>query len=74
MEELLPIGSVVEVYDLGLLMIIGYLPNTPKDNELTDYICCKKNVGIRKERKDLFLNKDYFYINKNEIKKNLVVW
>jgi len=67
MDELLPIGSVVLAKDIGLLVIIGYYPNKPYDSEWCDYICCRKRLGIRKEKDKLVINKDYFYIKKEEV-------
>ena len=42
MEELLPIGSIVELKDGKRFMIIGYLPNKIKDEMFYDYIGCLK--------------------------------
>ena len=67
MEELLPIGSIIEVNRLGRLMIIGYLPNKPNDEVFNDYICTRKEIGIKKNDKELELNKDYYYVKSDDI-------
>ena len=71
MKELLPVGSKVVLNNGRKLMIIGYLPSKPNDDILYDYICCRSLFGIRKKKEDLVLNKDFFYIRREEIKEVL---
>jgi hypothetical protein len=66
MDELLPIGSVVELKNKRLRMIIGYLPNT-SDDEVYDYLCCNHLRGFRKKKEDLKEQTDYTYIKKEDI-------
>lgn len=73
MEDLLPIGSIVELTDRRRKMIIGYLPSKPNDKEFYDYICCNSKIGLRKEKIKLKPRIDYSYINKEDIKDVLYV-
>lgn len=73
MNELLPLGSIVELNNKKIYMIIGYNPNKPNDDELHDYIVCSSKLGIIKKKDDLHLNKDFFYIDKKDIEKVLFI-
>ena len=73
MEDLLPVGSIVELKDKRRLMIIGYLPSKPNDKELYDYMCCNSLIGIRKPKEDLKENQDYYYINQEDIESVLYI-
>ena len=73
MDDLLPIGSIVELKNNKRKMIIGYLPNKPNDKEFYDYICCNSKTGLRKEKKELKQNKDYFFINNEDIENVLFI-
>ena len=46
MEELLPVGSKVELHSKRKFVIIGYLPSKPNDERQYDYICCRDRYGI----------------------------
>ena len=72
MEELLPIGSVVELKDGKRIMIIGYLPNKLKDEIFYDYIGCLKK-GVFNNLKEPQLNRDIFYFHKRDIIKVLYI-
>ena len=65
-NELLPVGSVVETKDKSY-MILGYFPNHPNDKEQYDYVCGKKRIGISKNIDEIKLNKDIFYLKKEDI-------
>ena len=67
MEDLLPVGSIVELKNKKRRMIIGYLPSKPNDEKFYDYICANAVIGIVFEKDKLKENKDYFYINADEI-------
>ena len=73
MEDLLPVGSIVELKDKRRLMIIGYLPSKPNDKEFYDYMCCNSLIGIRKPKEDLKENQDYYYINQEDIESVLYI-
>ncbi|MBR2827864.1 MAG: DUF4176 domain-containing protein [Bacilli bacterium] len=72
MEELLPIGSIVELKDGKRFMIIGYLPNKIKDEMFYDYIGCLKK-GVFNNLKEPQINRDIFYFNKSDIIKVLYI-
>ena len=73
MEDLLPVGSIVELKNKKRRMIIGYLPNKPNDKEFYDYICTNSVIGIVFEKDKLKVNKDFFYINADDIDKVLYI-
>ena len=66
MFDLIPIGSIVELKDKREVMIIGYNPNKVNESEQFDYIICMPS-GFDKVKEKLVLNKDYFYIKKEDI-------
>ena len=65
--DLLPIGSTVVINDEKELMIVGYLPDKISKDQKYDYVCCNPRRGIRTDRNKIELNKDYFYISKDDI-------
>ena len=67
MNDLLPVGSVVELKDKRELMIIGFYPIHARDNDIYDYICCKKRVGLQKRKELLVQDRDYFYVKKEDV-------
>ena len=67
MNDMLPVGSKVKLKDGRILVIIGYLPNKPNDAVLYDYICCWNIYGVRHKKEDIVLNRDYFYVNEEDI-------
>ena len=73
MSNMLPVGSKVKLKDGRILVIIGYLPNKPNDEKLYDYICCRNIYGIRHKKEDLVLDRDYFYINNEDISEILYI-
>lgn len=68
MNDLLPVGSVVFLYNNKKCMIIGYSPNKNNSDDNYDYVCCD-NHGLKNNGDNIKLNEDYFYIKKDEIKK-----
>ncbi len=73
MEDLLPVGSIVELKDNKRMMIIGYLPSKPNDKDLYDYVCCNSKIGIRRPKEELEENKDYFFVNQEDIQTVLYI-
>ena len=73
MEDLLPVGSIVELKDKKRKMIIGYLPSKPNDKEFYDYICCNSKIGIRKPKEELKEKVDYTYLNQDEIERVIYI-
>ena len=66
MIDLLPIGSIVHIQNLGENMIIGYLPRNASDNTVYDYITCNCK-GLKKSKNKLIKDDDYFYTKKENI-------
>ena len=66
-DEILPVGSIVQLSDGLKYMIIGYLPNKIEDFEFYDYLCCLQQKGIFEKLNDDKRNIDYFYVNKEDI-------
>lgn len=66
MNELLPIGSIVELKNHMRCMIIGFLPSPLNSKVLYDYIACNPD-GVTKRKEELKEKKDYFFIKKEEI-------
>ena len=73
MEELLPVGSKVELHSKRKFVIIGYLPSKPNDEKQYDYICCRDRYGINWKKDKLVFDKHYFYINKEDIERVLYI-
>lgn len=67
MEDLLPVGSVIETNDLKRLMIVGYFPTIINSIEMYDYLCCDSKKGLTDDIKNLKKNVDYFYIKASDI-------
>lgn len=68
MDDLLPVGSVVELNDGVRMTIIGFFPSKALDEEFYDYICCRENRGIHQPKNKLKKNSNYFYIKQEDIK------
>ncbi len=68
MERVLPLGSIITTKNDQNLMIIGYLPSKPNDEEFYDYVCCRNRLGVRKQLNELEINKDIFYLKSRDIK------
>ena len=69
MEELLPVGSVVELNNGTTLTIVGYSPSKYNDLEIYDYTALVKPYGFIKPVDKLEENKDYVLIKKEDIKR-----
>ena len=67
MEELLPVGSIVELNNKKRYMIIGYSPNKTKAINKYDYVVSHIS-GIQKPIDKIEYELDYFYIKKKDIK------
>ncbi len=66
MEDLLPVGSIIELKDGRLRMILGYLPTSPNEEQF-DYFCSKVDGGLKKVVDKLEKDKDYFYLKKEDV-------
>lgn len=73
MEDILPLGSIVKLKNNKTFVIIGYISYKNNEDGAYDYICCLPHVGIKREKIDLKLDVDFFYINKYEIDKVLFI-
>lgn len=69
--ELLPIGSVV-VSNNKMLIIIGFYPSKVNEKKEYKYLCSSVS-GIRNEHSKLKLNKDYYFINEEDIQEVLFI-
>ncbi len=67
MQDLLPVGSVIETHDNKRYMIIGYSPNTVNATNKYDYVVSHIS-GINKPKKLIKYGVDYFYIKSKDIK------
>lgn len=65
MKDLLPIGSIVHVNNLGEYMIIGYLPSN-YSSTFYDYVVCDYK-GLKNDGDKLQKNKDYYYVKREDI-------
>lgn len=68
MEELLPVGSVVELNDGTTLTIVGYSPSKYDDEVIYDYTAAIKPYGFIRPVEQLEENVDYKCIKKEDIK------
>ena len=69
-NKYLPIGSIVQLINkTGNIFIIGYLPGD-HDTEIYDYIGCVQDSGINTTS---VFNEDYFFFNKEDIKKVIFI-
>lgn len=66
MNELLPLGSIVELKSKTRYMIIGFLPSSIKSKIFYDYIVCNPD-GFTKRKEELKEKIDYYFIKKEEI-------
>lgn len=73
MNDLLPVGSIVELSNKKRYMIIGYNPDKPNEKNSHDYVACLPKLGLIREMANSHLNIDYFYINKKDIEKVLFI-
>ena len=72
-EDILPLGSIVQLKNKKKLMIIGYYQAVDEKGKEYDYICCLPTIGITKEKKELKINTDIFYINNEDIETILFI-
>ena len=69
-DKYLPIGSIVQLNNKpGNIFIMGYLPGN-YNTEVYDYIGCTQDNGINPMS---VFNKDYFFFNKEDIKKVIFI-
>ena len=69
-KELLPIGSCIKILNCSkMIMIAGYLPYDNEKKIMYDYIGIYTPVGIRKNKQNIKINKDYVCFNNSDIEK-----
>ena len=72
-NDILPIGTIVELKNNERFMIIGYNQASDDKGKEYDYICCLPIIGLIREKENIKLNTDYFYINNEDIDKVLYI-
>lgn len=72
-DDILPLGSIVQLKNSKKIMIIGYYQAVDEKGKEYDYVCCLPNIGIQKEKKELKINTDIFYANNEDIETILFI-